>query len=160
MGDAEDIIRAREYRATAGQREQQAQARRDLLAREADDLARIHALVPRITAAMARDKFAWAELVRFERKTLFGGFKDTEVAGVRVCTFRYQVHGDPATGSIYLLKDGRFVSAARGASVMDLSEARDAAKYSRDGIRISGSTTRNLHDIAKGLQALADRHHA
>jgi hypothetical protein len=160
MGHAEDIVRAREHTAGAAQRENEAQARRDLLAREGDDLTRIRALVPRITAAMARDEYAWAQLVHFERKTLFGGFKNTQVAGAQVCTFGYQVHGEPATGTIHLLRDGRFVSAARGASVMDLSAAHEAANYSRHGVRISGAATMNLRAIADGLQALADRHEA
>lgn len=160
MGRAEDMIRAREDAAAAAELEREAQAQQELLARESDDMMRIRSLVPRITAAMARDDFAWAHLVTFDRKTLFGGFKSTQVAGVQVCTFAYAMHGDDATGTIYLLKDGRFVSQARGAGVMDLSEAAEATKYSRQGFKIGGATGRNLRDIAEGLQELADRHRA
>jgi hypothetical protein len=159
MGRAEKKLKAREQQAASQRARTEADAQARLRAAEEDDLSRVRRLVPQVLKAMERDDYRWAGLVTFEKKTLFGGFKRTQVAGVHVCSFSFDYRGETTTGSISLLRDGRFVrSGAGGSGIFELSEAREAAKYSRHGVRIAGGSTLNVRDIADGLQTLVQRY--
>jgi hypothetical protein len=94
MARPEDILRARAKRATDAERSAADAEWARIVSAEEKVIARIQELVPRVLRALERDDYVWAALVSFEQKTLFGGFKRREVAGVPVCGYHGTMRGE------------------------------------------------------------------
>lgn len=136
MTDFDRIVRERERAAAEAKAREiaaeraPAQAKREALWHEA---AR---LVPSALEAIRRqDPAHWppAKTVRIDRKTLFGGFKPTSIAGFVLVSFRYlgpeQTSVTPVhlqyESTIFLLSDGRLALDGPKGSMLVLNERPD-----------------------------------